>query len=96
MKASEAFEKNRAFIREAAARHRVANPRVFGSVLHQTDGRDSDIDILVDYLPETTLADLGLLQEELECKLGVRVDVVPASGLHRFIKDRVIAEAQPV
>ncbi len=96
MKPSEAFEKNREFIREAAIRRRVTNPRVFGSVLHGTDRENSDVDILVDYLPETTLADLGLLQEELEQRLGVRVDVVPAAGLHRFIEDKVLAEAQPV
>jgi predicted nucleotidyltransferase len=96
MKPSEAFEKNREFIREAVAKRRLANPRVFGSVLHGNDRDDSDVDILVDVLPGTTLFDLGGLQSDLEDKLGVAVDVVTSSGLHRFIKDKVIAEAQPV
>ena len=96
MRPSEAFEKNREFIREAVTRHRTANPRIFGSVLHGTDREDSDVDILVDYLPGTTLVDLGMLQEELRDKLGVRVQVVLPGELHEFFRDRVLAEAREV
>lgn len=96
MRPSEVFEQNRGLIREVAARHRVANPRIFGSVLHGTDNDGSDIDIVVDIVPETTLFDLGGLQVELERELGVPVDVVTSTGLHRFIRDKVLAEAQPV
>jgi predicted nucleotidyltransferase len=96
MKPSEAFEKNREFIREAVVRHRTANPRIFGSVLHGTDRDDSDIDILVDFLPATTLVDLGMLQEELCEKLGVPVQVVLPGELHRYYRDRVVAEAESV
>ena len=96
MKPSVAFEQNREFIREAAARRKTTNPRIFGSVLHGTDHEGSDVDILVDALPGASLFDLGGLQSELEDKLGVPVDVVTSGGLHRFIKDRVLAEARPV
>lgn len=96
MRPSEAFEKNRQFIREAVARRRTANPRIFGSVLHGTDTEDSDIDILVDALPGATLFDLGGLQEELKEKLGVPVQIVTPEELHRFFKDKVLAEARPV
>ena len=96
MRPSEVFEKNRALIMEIAARRRTSNPRVFGSVLHGTDKDGSDIDILVDTLPGTTLFDLGGLQVELEEALCVPVDLVAANELHRFIRDRVLAEALPV
>ena len=96
MRPSEVFEKNRVLIREIAARRGTSNPRVFGSVLHGTDRDGSDIDILVDTLPGTTLFDLGGLQVELEEALGVPVDLVAANELHRFIRDRVLAEALPV
>lgn len=96
MRPSEVFEQNRALIREMVASRRAANPRIFGSVLHGTDAEGSDIDIVVDLLPETTLFDLGGLQVELEEALGVPVDVVTSTSLHRFIRDRVLAEAQPV
>ena len=43
-----------------------------------TDGDDSDLDLLVDPSPETTLFDLGGLQVELEVLLGVPVMLTPA------------------
>ncbi len=96
MRPSVVFEQNRALIREVASRYRVANPRVFGSVLHGDDKDGSDIDIVVDTIPGTSLFDLTGLQAELEEALGVPVDVVTSTGLHRFIRDEVLAEAQPL
>ena len=96
MKPSIAFEQNREFIREAVARRRTANPRIFGSVLHGTDHEGSDVDILVDALPGATLLDVDGLEEELKEKLGVAVQVVTPEELHRFFKDAVLAEARPV
>lgn len=75
MKPSVALDLKRAIVREAASRFHTANPRVFGSVLHGVDQEGSDLDLLVDALPGTTLFDLGGLQGELEDLLGVRVDV---------------------
>lgn len=94
MRPSEVIEQNRELIRDLVARHKTENPRVFGSVLHGTDKEGSDIDIVVDLLPETTLFDLGGLQSELESALGVPVDLVTSTGLHRFIRDKVLAEAR--
>ena len=96
MRPSEVFEQNRALIREAVGRYRTTNPRIFGSVLHGTDRDDSDIDILIDTLPGATLFDLIGLEQELESKMGVPVQIVIADALHRFIKDRVISEARPI
>jgi predicted nucleotidyltransferase len=96
MRPSEVFEQNRAFIRDAVPRYRTRNPRLFGSVLHGTDTEGSDIDILIDTLPGTTLFDLIGLEQELEKKLGVPVQIVVADALHRFIRDRVLSEARPI
>jgi predicted nucleotidyltransferase len=78
------------------ARHKTTNPRVFGSVLHGTDKEGSDIDILVDALPETTLFDLGGLELELQEALGVRVQVTTSGGLSKYFRDQVLAEARPI
>jgi len=83
-------------VRDAAGRHRAANPRVFGSVLRGTDTEGSDLDLLVDALPGTTLFDLGGLQQALEELLGVHVDVVTPGDLPARIRAAVLAEAQPV
>jgi uncharacterized protein len=83
-------------VREAAARFRIANLRVFGSVVHGTDKEGSDLDLLVDALPGATLFDLGALQVELEQLLGVSVDLLTPGDLPAKYRDRVLAEAHPV
>jgi predicted nucleotidyltransferase len=40
----------------------IKNIRVFGSVLHGDDTEDSDLDLLVEPISETTLVDIGLIQ----------------------------------
>lgn len=96
MKPSIALEHRRAAVREAAARHRAANPRVFGSVLHGTDKDGSDIDLLVDALPGATMFDLGGLQADLEDLLGVPVDLLTPGDLPLAMRATVLAEAVPV
>ncbi len=96
MKPSVPFEQKRHDIRLIAARFRVANPRVFGSVLRGDDVDGSDLDLLVDPLPDTTLFDLGGLQGELEDLLGVPVDVRTPGGLPPKFRAAVVAQAQPV
>lgn len=96
MRPSIALDQKRDAVRAAAVRHRAANPRVFGSVLHGTDAEGSDIDLLVDPLPGTTLFDLGALQVELEEMLGVRVDVRTPGDLPAKLRRTVLAEARPV
>jgi predicted nucleotidyltransferase len=86
----------RAAVREAANRNRIANPRVFGSVLRGTDREDSDIDILVDALPGASLFDLGGLQVELEEILGVPVDLLTPEDLPLTFRAKVVAEAAPI
>lgn len=96
MKPSEVLEKNRQAIRDATKRFNAANPRVFGSVARGEDRPDSDLDILVDALPGTTLFDLGGLLEELQDILGVKVDLVTLGGLPDKIKARVLSEASDI
>jgi predicted nucleotidyltransferase len=96
MKPSVALDLKRAAVREAASRFRTSNPRIFGSVLHGTDQDGSDLDLLVDALPGTTLFDLGGLQVELEGLLGVRVDVLTPGDLPPKFRQQVLLEAQLV
>jgi uncharacterized protein len=96
MKPSIALSHQRSRIREMALRFRALNPRVFGSVLHGLDREGSDLDLLVDTLPGTTLFDLGGLQLELEDLLGVSVDLLTPGDLPAKFREQVLAEAQPV
>jgi len=96
MRPSLALNLKRCAVREAVSRFRTENPRVFGSVLHGTDNDDSDLDLLVDALPGTTLLDLGDLQDELETLLGIRVDLLTPGDLPPKLRAAVVAEARPI
>ena len=96
MRPSLLLDLKRSAIREAVSRSRLTDPRVFGSVLHGTDHEGSDLDVLVDALPEATLFDLGRLQIELESLLGVRVDLLTPDCLPSTFRAKVLAQAQPI
>jgi uncharacterized protein len=96
MKPSNALALKKDAVREAAARFRTVNPRVFGSVLHGTDKEGSDIDILVDPILGTTLFDLGGLHTELEELLGVRVDLLTPRDIPTAFRNIVLAEAKSI
>ena len=96
MKPSTILNQKRNTIRQITQRYRVTNPRVFGSVLYGTDEDGSDLDLLVDALPGTTLFDLGGLQVELEDALGVHVDLLTPADLPTKYRSKVEAEARPI
>ena len=96
MRPSEALSTHRQTIREIVARHLARNARVFGSAARGDDSDNSDLDVLVDPLPGTTLLDLGAMQVELEETLGLRVDLLTLGDLPRAFRDRVLREAVAV
>jgi uncharacterized protein len=96
MKPSAALAFHRTFIRDMTSKYHVANPRVFGSVARGTDKNGSDLDLLVDALPGATLFDLGGLQDALETRLGVAVDVRTPQDLPLRIREIVLREAKPL
>lgn len=96
MKPSIALACHRETIRRVVAAHRARNPRVFGSVIHGQDTDSSDLDILVDPTPETTLFDIGAIRHELLQTLGVPVDVLTPKALPDGFRDEVLGEAVPV
>ncbi|WP_370260872.1 nucleotidyltransferase family protein [Limnobacter sp.] len=96
MKPSEALALNRHAIRQVVASHHAGNARVFGSVLIGTDTENSDLDLLIDPTPETTLMDVAAIQVELQSLLGVHVDVLTPKALPETFRSKVLAEAVAV
>lgn len=96
MKPSDALQSHRAAIRSVVEAHRACNARVFGSVIRGLDTEGSDLDILIDPTPETTLMDVAAIQVELERLLGVSVDVLTPGALPDKFRSRVLSEAMPV
>jgi predicted nucleotidyltransferase len=64
--------------------------------VHGADTDDSDLDILIDPTPMTTLMDVAAIQVELERLLGVIVDVLTPNALPAKFKELVLAEAVSV
>ena len=96
MRPSEALNLYRSRIREIALSHRVSNVRVFGSVLRGNDDANSDLDLLVEPTPHTTLMDIGAIRFELKKLLGIEVDVLTPNGLPPRFRAKVLREAVPV
>ncbi len=96
MRPSFALRDKRSALHDVLSRFPVRNPRVFGSVLHGTDRDDSDLDLLVDALPGTTLFDLGDLQITMEEILGVPVDLRTPSDLPPRFRAQVLKEARSI
>jgi hypothetical protein len=75
----------------------VARLALFGSVLRNEAGPDSDVDLLVQFVPGAkTYAHFLALSELLEQRLGRRVELVTTEALSPYIGPRILAEAQDV
>lgn len=76
--------------------HGVTNPEVFGSAARGDDREGSDVDILVDFPPGTSIIDIIGIQHELEDLLGVPVDLVPRSDLKERVRAKVAKDLLPL
>ena len=94
MRPSQALENHRQAIVQIVESHNARNPRVFGSVVHGRDREDSDLDILIDPTPDTSLFDIGAIRRKLKSLLGIEVDVVTPNALPDSFRDRVMSEAK--
>lgn len=66
---------------------------MFGSVARGDEHQGSDVDLLVDFQPGTTLFDQVALQDELSMRLGRKVDVVSERSLNKHLRSIVLREA---
>jgi len=96
MKPSEAFAQHRETIRRLVLESGMTNPRLFGSALHGDDVEGSDLDILVDAPPKTSLFEVVNLKLALEDEIGIKVDLKTPKGLPPKFRDVVLSEAAPV
>jgi predicted nucleotidyltransferase len=96
MKPSQALQFHRDAIRRVVLAHCAKNPRVFGSVLSGQDPEASNLDILIDTMPNTSLMDVAAIQVELENLLGVPVDFLTPNALPDKFRNTVLAQAVSV
>lgn len=80
-------------IRSIVARHKGANPRLFGSVASGKQHDSSDVDLLIDMMPGGSLLDLVNMQMELSKEIGVQFDVNTPRSLPKKWRDTVMQGA---
>ena len=85
----------RAMLPELRSRWPVSYLGVFGSWVRREQGKDSDLDLLVDF-DRPVGFEIVALKDELERRLGLPVDLVMRGSLRRRIGRRILDEAQPV
>jgi len=96
MRPSIALANYREQIKSVILSHRASNARVFGSVIRGEDTDTSDLDLLIDPTPETSLMDIGAIRSELKTLLGVNVDVLTPKALPDSFRDQVLKESIPL
>lgn len=86
-------------ISRAAERHGVAELAVFGSAVAGGFGADSDIDFLVDFLPDRPdpFEDFCALRDELRAVVQCDVDLVVKRSIRNpYFRESVLAHAETV
>src|SRR3990172_30958 len=83
-------------IADFCRRYGVKKLSLFGSVLRDDFRLDSDVDVLVEFLPETRIGLLGVAQMEIELSemLHRSVDLRTPGDLSRYFRDEVIAQSR--
>lgn len=72
--------------------HGIAELALFGSVLRNDFREDSDVDVLVEFIPShhVSLMDHVRMQREMETWFGRKVDLVSKGALRGRIRDRIL------
>ena len=82
-------------IAEFCKRNRVRRLSLFGSVLREDFGPESDVDILVEFEPGTRVGLIRLsgLEIELGNIFGRKIDLNTPGFLSKYYRDQILAEA---
>jgi len=81
---------------EFCRRHQIRRLSLFGSVLREDFGPESDVDVLVEFDPEARVGFFALVRMEMELSelLGHKVDLNTPGFLSKYFRDRVLEEAE--
>lgn len=81
---------------DLGARLGIRNIRVFGSFARGEASSESDLDLLVEYVPGRSGFAFVEFCEEAERLVGRKVDVVTEKSLHRLVREKILARAVPL
>jgi predicted nucleotidyltransferase len=88
------IDRNR--VADFCRRHQVRRLALFGSVLRDDFRPDSDVDVLVEFEPDSRagLFELARMEAELAELVGRKVDLRTPAELSRYFRDEVVAGAE--
>jgi predicted nucleotidyltransferase len=74
----------------------IKSVSLFGSYIHGTADEDSDIDVLVEFMPEATVGffKLARIQRSIAEFIGRKVDLLTPEALSKYFRDKVLQEAE--
>jgi len=87
---------NREKIADFCRKHQIRKLSLFGSVLRDDFGTDSDVDVLVEFAPAARVGLIGFAGMELELTeiIGRKVDLRTPEDLSRYFREEVVANAE--
>jgi uncharacterized protein len=82
-------------IRAFCQKYPIRRLSLFGSVLRDDFGPDSDIDVLVEFKPNApvTYFDIAGMQEELKDVFGREIDLGTPESLKTLFREKVLGQA---
>jgi uncharacterized protein len=84
-------------LREVCERYGVASLELFGSMARGEERSESDVDLLYVLKPDARLGfRLFDLEDELAALFGRPVDLVSRKSINKYLRDQVLAQAQPL
>ncbi len=82
---------------ELCQKHHIQKLSLFGSVLRDDFRSDSDIDVLVEFVPGQTPGFTFIdIQDQLSVLFGRQVDLNTPQDLSRYFRDQVLSEAEVI
>ena len=83
-------------LQQSSYRAYVQRISLFGSHLHNTATKESDVDLLIEFNEPISMFHFLHLEKELENALGKKVDLSTPKSLSKYFRNEVLQEAEPL
>ncbi|HDD59762.1 MAG TPA: hypothetical protein ENF69_02315 [Euryarchaeota archaeon] len=81
---------------EILKKHGVKRVKVFGSYVRGEAKPDSDLDVIVDFSERKSLLEIVGIEQEVEDRLGIKVDLLTEKSISPYLKERIEKESKVV
>ena len=95
---TEIKEKLAEALKSCPHRETIKSLAIFGSYARGTAKKDSDLDVLIELVPKSGIGFFELfdIQESLEAKVGIHIDLLTPQAISKYFRDKVLADAEYV